>query len=104
MMRKLVVLCTRAVVVTHGLVVPVQAKPKVPVVREGEVEEISPDPFPWGYQENFEGKTLFQCGLITVSKAANGASESIITIAALQKGTIVITLDDDELEKMIAMT
>jgi hypothetical protein len=82
----------------------VRAKPKVPVVREGEVETISPSPFPWGYQDKFEGKTLFQCNLITISKAVNGASDSTITIAALQKGTIVVTLEDDEWKKRIAMT
>jgi hypothetical protein len=82
----------------------VHAKPRVPVVREGEVEEISPSPFPWGYQEQFEGKTLFQCNLRTVSKAVNNASESTITIAALQEGTIVIALEDDEWKQRIAMT
>jgi hypothetical protein len=82
----------------------VRAEPKVPVVREGEVETISPAPFPWGYQENFEGKKLFQCNIMTVSRAVNGASTSVITISALQKGTIVVALEDDEWKKRIAMT
>jgi hypothetical protein len=56
----------------------------------------------WAYNEKFQNNKLFQCDLITVSKAPNGTI-STIRISALQKGTIVLVIEDEEWVKRISM-
>jgi hypothetical protein len=57
----------------------------------------------WGYAEQFVNGKLNQCQIVTVATATNGSSQSRIIIAALSKGSLLISINDPDWKNRISM-
>ena len=55
----------------------------------------------WIYNERSDAGRLVQCQIATQSESVNGSSLSIITVAVLSKGTIIVSIEDAELANRI---